>query len=784
MRRRRRWIIRSLSLALVAGLVWGGWYVYNKGFSRTWREYVMSEFRKRGVQISFRRLSLDPFQGLVARDVKIIDPKDEDKLLAVINQIVLDINYGDLLHGQPFLNAVDLRDADLALPLDPSNPNGERVQVSRLNARLVMPPHQLYLAKAEAEIYGIHVSATGRLINPEAYRPSAPTPEAESKKRADVLGIVVGELKKLRFESAPPALEIRFSGDLAEPEKIFAEATLSGENIRRGAYRLANLSAAVNYRDRAVTLKQLVLSDSHGSLDACGSYQGATGQGDFHLRSDLDAQGLIRSAGLTPMLDEFVFYSTPVIELSGEIDRAGALKTKLLGRVSLQKFAMRSSVFESFGADFSWDGDHWFVSGAHLANRTGELLGSALQAPGNFRLKLHSTINPASLLPLFSGPSAELLADWEFEQSPEIEFSVAGPSPDLGACEGEGRIKLGRARLRGVPLNTATCAIRLKDKAVTCDQINIERDEGRGSGSFTYDFGKHEVRIDHVRMTMAPGDVAKWINADLVERVAPYHFKKPPYLSINGVVQFDGGKNTNLEMIVDAGQGMDYVFMKKTLPFSKISGRLLFTDERLRISGLAGTLFSGQLRGGADISFSKTSPGYSATISAENVDFEKLTGLYFGYKESKGLLNGEYHFIGLGAEPRMMRGQGAASVTNGNVFAIPFLGPLSALLSDLVPGIGYDVAHKASARFDVGDGVIHTQDFVASGAGFSMIGGGDLYFLDDKMNFHIRMNAQGIPGVVLFPVSKLLEYVSDGSLSKPVWRPKVLPRVNGESRRP
>src|SRR5216683_7771321 len=110
MRRRRRWIIRSLSLALVAGLVWGGWYVYNKGFSKTWRQYVMSEFRKRGVQVYFRRLSLDPFQGLVARDVEITDAKDDTKVLAVINQIVLDINYGDLLHGQPFLNAVDLRD--------------------------------------------------------------------------------------------------------------------------------------------------------------------------------------------------------------------------------------------------------------------------------------------------------------------------------------------------------------------------------------------------------------------------------------------------------------------------------------------------------------------------------------------------------------------------------------------------------------------------------------------------------------------------------------------------
>jgi hypothetical protein len=52
-----------------------------------------------------------------------------------------------------------------------------------------------------------------------------------------------------------------------------------------------------------------------------------------------------------------------------------------------------------------------------------------------------------------------------------------------------------------------------------------------------------------------------------------------------------------------------------------------------------------------------------------------------------------------------------------------------------------------------------------------------LNFLDDKIDFNIRLNAQGIPGVLLFPVSKLFEYASDGSLSKPVWRPKRLPAL-------
>ena len=63
-----------------------------------------------------------------------------------------------------------------------------------------------------------------------------------------------------------------------------------------------------------------------------------------------------------------------------------------------------------------------------------------------------------------------------------------------------------------------------------------------------------------------------------------------------------------------------------------------------------------------------------------------------------------------------------------------------------------------------------------------MLGQGSLFFLRDAMDFSVRINAQGVPGVLLYPVSKLLEYVSDGKLSDPQWRPKALPKV--PARRP
>ena len=111
-------------------------------------------------------------------------------------------------------------------------------------------------------------------------------------------------------------------------------------------------------------------------------------------------------------------------------------------------------------------------------------------------------------------------------------------------------------------------------------------------------------------------------------------------------------------------------------------------------------------------------------------------------------------------------------VTNGNVFAIPIFGPLSGILNSVLPGTsGYSIAHHASANFTIKDGIAHTDEFDVSGKLFSMLGGGDIYFLDDKLDFDLRIDPKG-PGVLLAPVYKLFEYKGEGSLKQPDWHPK------------
>ena len=59
---RRRLTILAVLLAGLGGLLWSGWYVYNRGFTRKWRTQLAAELRRRGFDFSASRLTLDPFE--------------------------------------------------------------------------------------------------------------------------------------------------------------------------------------------------------------------------------------------------------------------------------------------------------------------------------------------------------------------------------------------------------------------------------------------------------------------------------------------------------------------------------------------------------------------------------------------------------------------------------------------------------------------------------------------------------------------------------------------------
>jgi hypothetical protein len=780
----RKFFARSFWLAVVLSfitVVWGLWYVSHRGFSHKWRQRVIAEVEKRGVTLSLGRLTLNPLQGLVAQDVRIWTSREKARALVIaINQVVLDINYSNLIHGEPFLNAAELHDATLSLPLGAASHSSRWLKVSRLNARLLFAPHQLTLEQAEAWVRGMRISASGHVVNPEAFL----KPGASVKQDGNPLDGVVQLLDQLNLKGGGPTLDLRFGGDLSQPSKMFAEAIFQCGNFSVDqAYRVQKMQIAAKFADGLLRIEPFTIQDSQGQLDLSASWSLETGVADLRLHSTLDFPDLLRALDVAPALGEISLYAPPVLELTGKADFGKSRNlldgVQLFGRLSVGRFAVRSVIFEQAGSDFSWEKGRWYLRNSRVQHKNGAFTLNAMQSADGFQFKLDSQIYPNLFFPFLPVEAQTRLSEWVFSTPPVLHLEGHGPRASLAEVDITGQARLGPTQARGIALTSATLDLDFKNNVLTCRNILLTRPEGVGTGTVLYDFNTDELQFQRVQTTLNPVEVVTIFDRDLADVLTPYRFKTRPALVVDGKVGCKRGdfSRNRLRVDVDGSGGMDYTFLKKNLSASKITGGLNIVGDRLKLDGLKASLFGGQLRGHADISIRKAAGDYTAEIFTEEVDFPSITKLYFDFDTSKGKLSSSFAFSGRHDWVKAISGTGTLNVTDGNVFAIPIFGPFSSILEGILPGTGYNDARKGTCTFEMNDGVVSTRDLVMEGKGFSIYGAGKLFVAEDKIDFTARINAQGIPGRLLSPVSHILEYVSDGSLSKPVWRPKLVPKM-------
>src|SRR6266480_1491531 len=311
-------VMRLAILAALFGISGGGYYLARRGFGRQWRHRVVEELHKRGVEAQIGRLTLDPFRGLVARNVRIFDYKNRENTLALISEVLLDINYAALIHHEPFLNALDVRDAQITLPLKVAGGKTDKAQLTNFRAHVYFPPEQIYVSQAEGIFCGIRISATGQLIKRENYKPSRPISTEEWQRRLLIEQHVLDELKKFRF-SAPPTLQLKFSGDLAEIEKARVEATLHGDRLQRGSYEMRDLSAAAEWNKQHLNIAHCEWNDGLGSFAGRADWNRESDSANFQVRSSLDLKTFFDAFGLGDSLAGLEFHSAPVVEISGSV---------------------------------------------------------------------------------------------------------------------------------------------------------------------------------------------------------------------------------------------------------------------------------------------------------------------------------------------------------------------------------------------------------------------------------------------------------------------------------
>jgi len=740
--------------------------------------------RQEGLDLSFSSMRISLMQGLVLDKVRLSARGLPANSEVAVDHASIALDWRKLLRGAVELTALELRGAQLYLPITSAEGVTRSLRLTKARARLLLADGIVSVPLAEFNLQGIEVTATGQV----ALGPSGAQAPASTAAPAELArGIEI--LESLDFGQSPPTLDLEFSVDAGRPESWrIPRIRLAAAGAAYGTLRLRDIRLDASFTAGLFDVQNLSARDEKGGeLNVSGRWDATTGAAQASVESSLDPAGWVQELGPGKDWSGLVFAKPPVLRATLETSAGKPRKISILGTAEAEGFTLRGLQFTGLEGGFSWRGaGEFFADDVILRLPAGEIRADVMVRPDDARVLLDCRADPMPLVALLGGKAREAIGKMEvaFLDPPHIVFEARGTKLDIASMSATGTIKLGRTSIHSSTMETGSARLAYKDRALTFSDARVTRPEGTGSGAFTFDFARDLARLEGIHSTMNPFNVMQWADPNAARETLPYRFKGPPEVTVNGVIGLKDPTLTQVTADFSAPQGLDYDLLERTLTFGAARGTLHFKGRRIELDAPAAKLFGGQARITADIVTGQPEARQQMTIELNKVNFETLTRLYFDYQNSKGVVSGRYKFSFVPGQPKLMRGGGNLLVENGNVFAIPVLGPLSFLLDAIVPGAGYQTSRKATCDFRVADAEIRTDNLDVQGQGFVMIGQGTLFFLEDRMDFGVRVNAQGVPGLLLYPVSKLFEYVSDGKMSEPKWRPRLLPKGGAEPKPP
>ena len=726
-------------------------------------------------RVNIGRVLFSPTRGFILEELKVHDLTPSQRLIVSANKIAISVNMESLLKRQLALERIYLRDTTLDVPLGATEE--PRLRLDHVQGLIICPPSQFRVSDATFEIAGVKVNVSGNFLNPRKFSPKPVSPEGPGK-TAQTIDAIQRELRSIEWSEEKPELTIQAAGDLSDSESIRIESAelRAGEGKWHGV-SFRKIFIKLHYADRRLFLEQFLTDDGSGIFQAAG-------KADFRENNAcVDFAGGFRGDVLPALLlsdqKPSGWSAHEPVHLEGHFSADWMTGKPVLGgtaRFSTGAFAYHGVKFDSLVAGVALQEGKLLIRDLHTSGEPGTIEADLMKAPSDNRLRLKAALFPAKLAPLTGGKTREALEVMNFKDPLEINFEGGAPSFDPLQFHGEGTLNLGKAAMRDAWIDKLSSNFKVADGAITFRDILVKIGEGTGRGEFVYDYKNWEGRYPGVQSSLDPVKMMTWIDPRIAQSLKDYRFVRPPMVHLTGKVGLKSPEKNDLRIQLDAPAGLGYTLIHKDLSFGATKGVILLKGQQLMIDLPESHLFGGDVALKGDVSVAPGDTRYGVSVHLEDVDFKTLTKLYFDYNESSGKLSGNYAFRAIGGDDRAMSGKGNLLIRDGNVLAMPILGPLSLLLNDIVPGLGYQSAKQATADFTVDNGVISTRDLLIQGTGFNMIGHGTIHYLEDSMDMSIRLNAQGLPGLATFFISKIFEYESTGTAKHPQWRPKLLPK--------
>ncbi|MBE7498085.1 MAG: hypothetical protein HS117_24355 [Verrucomicrobiaceae bacterium] len=627
-------VIASFALAVAV-------YSSTESFSQRWRGFVTGELARHGVYLDFERLTISPFGGLVAKEVRVFNDADRKTEIAALDRVNLKVDMALLMEGQLSVESLELDHASVSLPVDPERPDLTVIHLEDFNGKAALNGDQVEIRQAEGVLAGIQLDIRGVLTLPR--RTERPDDDQRSAmQRLSVLREHRVQIQNVldwlaRFESPKrPTVRVEVSGDLNRPEELKAEVSFRAEQLRYEDYIWREWIADAEYDSGMIDVKRLHLSDHLGHIEATATWRIGTERVRFQLSSTADIPALARTFFDVDGLREAVFYEPPQLALEGfwypgknkgKAKEQQVFPAEVTGRVDCKRFGSRGALFEGLSASIGVNEQGFYVRDAVLKHKTGQVLLQLMQHREQ-GVKYDATLrmDPNVLLPfVLREKTREVIRRFQFDEKSHINVHVAGEGPSFVLQDGmnSGHGVLRHFHYNGVFLEEMEADIAFQGFFQNFRNIRIRHPQGPATAEdvFLNDEEKW-VRLTNVRAESDTADLVRCFAPKTAAHIAKYRITNGAVVTVNGTIGIRDPKfNDYAVTFKHAGGTGHYELWREDYTIAAPDGEVRIKNSTLSFD-VKGLLFGRPLRAQGQTDLTPGVTNYHVDVTAGVFPYE------------------------------------------------------------------------------------------------------------------------------------------------------------------
>jgi hypothetical protein len=735
---------------------------------------------------------LNPFRGIIAKDVTLFSDPERTVRFCQLEHIVIDVDKTKIARGMMKITKIQVSDASLSLQIQPANAPAETLAITGLYGTLLMPGGRLIeLREARATVAGIELALGARLLK---FRNVAGPPQEDPNKEGRLILIcqILKELRNWKFDQdAPPSIRCFVDGDLSDWSTIVARLAVKARGIEKNEHVIDTVTADGNLTGSLFTLTEVRASDSHGEFEGRVDYDIYGREGRFDLTSSVNVPELMKAWFGVPLTDAVVFDGGQALEAEGEfkLKNDGPPQVRMTGRAECDAVRLRGVPFESLEAAFSWRDNTLYLRDLMLDRADGKATGKVMVQWPLVRMALKTNLPIPVCRPFFvNHPLEPVLYDFGERPKAAVQVVLEGgfDASDPESWGFTGHAQVDNVTYKNVPVDMARCDLSLSHHELDFfngtavfnyqDYPLRKAHGGPVSGTLEverirYDGPSKTVEVENVIGTAWAAPAVRTFAPAIADSLEIYGFHQPPRMSASGVVDVTPQGRTALTVNFRSKDPVDYVFLGKPVTLQEPSGKVTIRGASVVIDDLKVKAFDGPVEARITVG-DKQRIGCDASWS--EMSMQMLNDTYGLNMNGGGLLTGRLEMAFSEGKIETMSGSGLAALEKSVLFSAPVVGPLSNLIATVLNDrrAGFEQAKDAFLTFTIKDGILYTKDFHTSTTSLVFAGDGWVDLGKRTLDANVRVNARGFLGLVTLPLrpfTGLFQFHGSGPLSNPDW---------------